>query len=368
VPHDPAAFSAGRLLSIRDVAWGDGRWVAVGSVLAERPGTADEDPVVWTSENGFEWTRISSASMAGPGSARMNSVAWNGKVWMAAGSAERAGKYEVALWSSVDARAWTLLDSYPLAATLKPWGEAIAIASSGSYWLLVERLESLAPRHDRQRVWTSEDGTRWRRRPDFVSTPHHMEIRDISWTDDYWLAVGRVDDEIEVNKGETARTETDAGVWVSVNAESWSQIPKHPVLDSRTRDYQMNAVVWLDGRGLAVGWADGLTTAVWVLEDGGTTGGLGRSSPPRSTAPPTTLPTSGRSLPTPEELYGPEAGAACRQEHETLSKLFNQLFEKYGSHSAFPGPGENSDGDRYAAVRGQLTRCLARFGVPPPSY
>jgi hypothetical protein len=89
---------------------------------------------------------------------------------------------------------------------------------------------------------------------------------------------------------------------------------------------------------------------------------------PRAAPPPTALPTPGRSLPTPEELYGPEAGAACQHEHETWSKVFNQLFEKYGSHAAFPGPGENLDGDRYAAVRGQLTRCLARFGVPPPSY
>jgi hypothetical protein len=96
--------------------------------------------------------------------------------------------------------------------------------------------------------------------------------------------------------------------------------------------------------------------------------GLGRSAPPRSTASPTTLPTPDTSLPTPEELYGAEAGAACRHEHETWSEVFNQLFEKYGSHAAFPGPGENSDGDRYAAVHGLLTDCLARFGVPPPSY
>src|SRR5829696_9220488 len=53
--------------------------------------------------------------------------------------------------------------------------------------------------------------------------------------------------------------------------------------------------------------------------------GLGRSAPPRSTAPPTTLPTPDTSLPTPEELYGAEAGAACRQQHETWSEVFNQL-------------------------------------------
>jgi hypothetical protein len=88
---------------------------------------------------------------------------------------------------------------------------------------------------------------------------------------------------------------------------------------------------------------------------------------PRS-ASATTLPTRDTSLPTPEELYGAEAGAACRHEHKTWSEVFNQLFEKYGSHAAFPGPGENSDGDRYAAVHGLLTDCLARFGVPPPSY
>jgi WD40 repeat protein len=79
-------------------------------------------------------------------------------------------------------------------------------------------------------------------------------------------------------------------------------------------------------------------------------------------------PTRDTSLPTPEELYGAEAGAACRREHETRSEVFNQLFEKYGSHAAFPGPGENSDGDRYATVHRLLTDCLARFGVPPPSY
>jgi len=88
---------------------------------------------------------------------------------------------------------------------------------------------------------------------------------------------------------------------------------------------------------------------------------------PRS-APATTPPTRDTSLPTPEELYGAEAGAACRHEHKTWSEVFNQLFKKYGSHAAFPAPGENSDGDRYAAVHGLLADCLARFGVPPPSY
>jgi hypothetical protein len=92
---------------------------------------------------------------------------------------------------------------------------------------------------------------------------------------------------------------------------------------------------------------------------------------PQQIAAPTTLPTPGTSLSTPEKLeklYGAEAGAACRREHETLSEVFNQLFEKYGSHAAFPGPGENSDGDRYAAGYRRLANCLARFGVPPPSY
>jgi hypothetical protein len=95
--------------------------------------------------------------------------------------------------------------------------------------------------------------------------------------------------------------------------------------------------------------------------------GLARPAP--STVPPTTLPPPpDTSLPTPEELYGPEAGAACRNEHETWATVFNQLFEKYGDHASFPGPGENADGDRYAAVHGLLADCLRRFGVPPPSY
>ena len=96
---------------------------------------------------------------------------------------------------------------------------------------------------------------------------------------------------------------------------------------------------------------------------------VGLAAPaPGAAPPPTTLPTQDMSPPTPEQLYGAEAGAACRREHETWSEVFNELFKKYGSHAAFPGPGENSDGDRYASVHGLLTDCLSRYGVPPPSY
>jgi hypothetical protein len=96
---------------------------------------------------------------------------------------------------------------------------------------------------------------------------------------------------------------------------------------------------------------------------------VGLAAPaPRAAPPPTTLPTRDMSPPTPEQLYGAEVGAACRREHEMWSEVFKELLKKYGSHAAFPGPGDNSDGDRYATVRGLLTDCLSRFGVPPPSY
>jgi hypothetical protein len=262
VPHDPQAFSAEGSVTISDVAWGDGQWVAVGDVLPEQPNL--QQPAVWVSTDGMTWTRVSSSSLNGEG--RMNSVAWSGGTWIATGWVSDLGR--IALWSSHDARTWTLLSDSPTTSGEDSWNEAVAIATTGDQWLLIGQVEYSA---GIQEVWTSRDGKRWRRGPDFMTKGDALDadIDDVTWADGYWLAVGRAVDDQKVNPDDEAGN-INGGVWTSTDAATWHRI-QHSALGG-TAGQILRSVTWSDGRGIAVGSegeikpGEGASAAVWHME------------------------------------------------------------------------------------------------------
>jgi hypothetical protein len=267
IPNDPDAFSAEGSLTMSDVAFGDGQWVAVGDVLPEPPSL--QQPAVWTSRDGERWTRDSSTDWMSLGESRMNSIAWDNGTWIAAGWVRKLGR--TALWTSHDARTWTLLSNSPRISTEDGSNEAVAIAAAGPQWLLIGQVEYGDTGHNAQRVWVSDDARRWRREPSFIVQRYaaDAEIIDVAWADGHWLAVGRAVDS-EQNDPNDELGSINGGVWTSTDATSWERV-REPAFEG-TGAQILRSVAWSEGRGMTVGSEEignpsgGGNGAAWSLE------------------------------------------------------------------------------------------------------
>ncbi len=151
---------------LSDVAWGNGRFVAVGNM------GLDEAEVL-LSETGTTWERVSLGAptrplgVSGDGSGALSSVAWNGTTFVAAG--ER-------ILASPDGKSWAGVASF------SPCAFSRVRTSSGLF-------VAVGSGHGRGCVATSPDGLTWTDRSASLDGSN-IVLTSVVWTGAEFLVVG----------------------------------------------------------------------------------------------------------------------------------------------------------------------------------
>jgi hypothetical protein len=189
VPHDEAVFGGDSRQMMLGVTTGGPGLVAVGTdgysyrgddhLLTDVPDELAAVAAVWTSPDGFTWSRVphDDAIFGGLGEQRMESVTAGGPGLVAVGSVtgELVGRYafDAAVWTSPDGFTWSRV----------PHDEDIFATSGGERWagaheeqmlsvtaggpgLVAVGFDSVDDCGWDSAVWTSPDGFTWSRVPD----------------------------------------------------------------------------------------------------------------------------------------------------------------------------------------------------------
>jgi hypothetical protein len=158
VRHDEAVLGGTGHQNMFGVAVGGQGLVAVG---VDGSG-GDRDAAVWTSPDGFAWTRVSGdeAVFGGAGDQEMMSVAVGGPGLVAVGSDGSGGDFDAAVWTSPDGFAWTRVSGDE-----EVFGgagiQAMASVAVGGPGLVAVGLDESGD--EDAAVWTSPDGVAWTR-------------------------------------------------------------------------------------------------------------------------------------------------------------------------------------------------------------
>jgi hypothetical protein len=295
VPHDEAVFGGSDGQRMRSVTAGGPGLVAVGW---DSSGD-DEDAAVWTSTDGWVWSRVphDEAVFGGPGDQWMLWVTSGGPGLVAVGQAQSDdGDRVAAVWTSTDGRVWSRVphdetvfgDATMWSVTAGgpglvavgdgDWAAAVWTSSDGRVWSRVSHDEKVfggqgmlsvtvggpglvAVGHGLgAAVWTSTDGRVWSRVPHDESVfggPDIQEMRSVTAGGPGLVAVGGAWSEA---------VGWVAAVWTSTDGRVWSRVPHdRAVFD----DGMWMQSVTAGGPGLvAVGWQHGSglnsDAAVWV--------------------------------------------------------------------------------------------------------
>jgi serine/threonine protein kinase len=170
------------------------------------PSAVDEDPAVWSSPNGFDWTRVDADALRAPGSQRMVDVIAFEDAYVAVGYTGD----DAAVWASdTGATGWHLVD------TIEEPGMQVMreiVESDGT--LQVVGWQSLNGEIDAA-AWRSEDGLTWERVPD-----PELEGAGIQ---EMWTAL-RVDGTvIGLGTASDGSGGTDAAVWQQ-DPDGWTRL------------------------------------------------------------------------------------------------------------------------------------------------
>jgi hypothetical protein len=254
VPHDPEVFSGtSGLRLMRDVTVGGPGLVAVGYGVDEpdRPGPLN--PVVWVSEDGYEWSRVP--------------IPGNGRIWLRSVTAGGPGLVAVgmdysaaAVWTSIDGINWDRVphdpavfgggfpsgsDSEMMAVTVGgPGLVAVGFVDGDSNTAVIDSIAA---------VWVSTDGFTWSRIPhdeEVFGGDGNQAINDVVAGGPGLVAVG-------------TDTSSGAAVWTSPDGITWTRVPHDPILfGKRDGNRWMDSVVTY-GNGLVAGGTD-----LWTSSDG----------------------------------------------------------------------------------------------------
>ena len=191
-----------------DVAWNGKLWVAAG--IGKN--------AIATSKDGKTWKASKSANSVFKvsGGAECSSVAWNGSLWVAASIAKNA------IGTSKDGITWTASKSansifkIPGAFGHVPPNGAVDVAWNGSLWVAVGL--------GKNTIATSKDGKTWKVSKNSIfkkyGTNKYEGCLGVAWNGSFWVAVGSVldPDEIEQSKGKIA-TSKDGITWTLSKTE-----------------------------------------------------------------------------------------------------------------------------------------------------
>jgi hypothetical protein len=266
VPHDLDVFGPGEMRSV--TAGGPGL-VAVGqegigySDETGRPGR--QDAAVWTSVDGFTWSRVpyDEAVFGGPSNQSMVSVTAGGPGLVAVGWDDT----NAAVWTSVDGITWSRVphDESVFGFVGRP--SMVSVTAGGPGLVAVGSDDSDAA------VWTSVDGITWSRVPHdqpVFGEPGMLRMTAVTATNSGLVAVGFQRPGGTVTWSAETDAET-AAVWTSVDGIAWSRVPHDQTVSGADHQEMLSVTVWgpglvavgQEGRPYYGGYSNPLA-AVWM--------------------------------------------------------------------------------------------------------
>jgi hypothetical protein len=228
--------------AMTSVAAAGSRLVAVGYVSLD-----DEfDAAVWTSPDGFNWSRVphDEAAFGGDGNQIMHCVIAVDSGFVAVGHDGSGGDLDAAAWTSPDGLNWSQV----------PHDEAIfggadtqlmRSADAMDLGIVAVAYDKLGGDRDAA-VWTSPDGFNWSRVPHDEAVfggDHSQEMNAVAAMGSSLVAVGY----------QMAGGEQDAVVWVSPDGLNWTRVSHDEAIFGGEGDQEMRSVVAVDSRLFAVG-------------------------------------------------------------------------------------------------------------------
>jgi hypothetical protein len=270
VSLDSADFGDGAFVPWSVTAGGPGL-VAVGSTGAAEQISADDVAAVWTSVDGFTWSRVSHDEAVFP-QGRMSSVTVGGPGLVAVGStgtpnAVFLGEADVAVWTSVDGLVWARV---PHEKASLGQGTMNSVTAGGP------GLVAVGEDKDDAAVWTSVDGFTWSRVPHDEAVFGGPDLSSINYG-----AVSPASMASVTSGGPglvaVGQDNGDAAVWTSVDGLIWSRVPAdEAVFGGPNR--QMMLGVTVGGPGFVAVGQDGpannfvmtdyINAVVWTSVDG----------------------------------------------------------------------------------------------------
>lgn len=226
---------------VEAVVAGPSGWVAAGSVT----GDEGNDGAVWSSPDGWAWSRAGDQALGGPGDQGLLDVAAGPSGLAAVGSDGESP----AVWISVDGASWERAPADPTVFGPGQGVRAVTALPGGPGWVAVGT--DVAGGSADPAVWLSAEGRAWQRVPagGALGGLGDQELSDVAAGPSGIVAVG-----------------TDggsAGAWTSADGVSWAKVDLGP---GRATG------VGMDGAGtfLAVGstGGDGLDPVAWRSVDG----------------------------------------------------------------------------------------------------
>jgi hypothetical protein len=282
VPDPVSVFSGGATMF--SVTAGNRGLVAVGGERGPEHESGDGDAAVWTSADGFTWSRVThdESVFGGEGEQQMVSVTAGGPGLVAVGWDTSGGSPDAAVWTSVDGFAWSRVphnestfggDHDETMSSVAVGGPGLVAVGADSF-LDVDRgqLTNYDDTISVAAVWTSIDGLTWQR------VPHDEAIlggEGNQWMDSVTsTAVGLV-----AVGGDWSREVHHAAVWMSVDGITWSRIHNDESVFGGEHDQLMSSVTWVGSGVIAVGraWASSdsgsftghdSAASVWASDDG----------------------------------------------------------------------------------------------------
>lgn len=220
------------------------------------------DAAVWVSSDGANWTRVrDEPSLEVAGYQAMYGVVAGGPGFVAVGIDDResSGDSDAAVWTSPDGWRWTRVghDESVFGGPDMQTMSAVASGPSG-----VVAVGEDGPGR-RAAVWFSPDGLTWSRVPhdeDLFGGPTDPEFADVAWVDDRFVAVGSA-----ASSGRHI-----AAVWISPDGVLWSRVA-HDEQAFGIIPRHMTAIASFDGGLVAVGSDADARAVVWTSQDGGMT-------------------------------------------------------------------------------------------------
>jgi len=188
VPHDEAAFGG-----TPDGGWnpdyvtvGGPGLVAVGMDWSD---PNDADAAVWTSVDGFAWTRVphDEEVFGGSGHQGISSVVAAGPGLVAVGT-ERSGLQQAVVWTSVDGLTWTRVARDESGSLDGGQMNSVVVGDAGL--VAVGWIGSVGGPNSEAAVWTSLDGIIWSRVPHDEEAIGKGLMWDLVNTDRGLIAVG----------------------------------------------------------------------------------------------------------------------------------------------------------------------------------
>jgi hypothetical protein len=288
IPHDEQVFGGPGEQQMVSVTAGGPGLVAVGS---ERLFDEQGNAVVWTSVDGFTWTRVPDDEevFGGPGEQRMISVTVGGPGLVAVGSERRfEGQGNAVVWTSVDGFTWTRVPHDEEVFGGQNEQRMLSVTAGGPGLVAVGSDGHPIDRYDIElaadaAVWTSPDGLTWSRVPHDEAVfggPGEQQMNSVTAGGPGLVAVGSSEEEKvgpDDAADEPADVNHDAAVWTSPDGLTWSRVPHDEAVFAVSHSSEDLTEIMLSvtaaGPGLvAVGYGSddqcGWDAAVWTSPDG----------------------------------------------------------------------------------------------------